>query len=474
MEFQLPEAVSKPASPISQYFNSSVLSISILAVLELEIPMDDSLTTSLIKDVFLPINPRFSSIMVGDKNGMKKWKRVEVKLEDHVHVPIFPEGMSPELYDEHLNDYLANIAKDQLPQSRPLWEIHIVKYPTSNAAENIIFKLHHALGDGYSLMGALLSCLQRADNPSLPLTFPSCQSNTKLKGKVNTIFRFVPRVLAGIINTSLDFGWSLLKSTWLEDDLTPIRSGDGVEFRPLTVTTIIFSLDHIKEIKDNLKVTINDVITGIIFLGTRLYMQSAASHDLGNSTTHSSSTALVLLNTRSVGGYKSVSDMVKPDAEMPWGNHFAFLHLPIPNLTDDDCSSNPLNFILKAHHLMKRKKNSSAVYLTGRLLETMRKLKGAEATAKYVHSTLKNSSMAISNMIGPVEPMALANHPISGLYFTVIGSPLSLCITMVSYIGKLRVAVSAEKDYIDPLKFNPCINKAFQIIHEAVVHKYSS
>lgn len=53
-----------PVSPTGQYFNSSVLSISVLSVLESEIPIDDSLALTLLKDLFLPINPRFSSIMV--------------------------------------------------------------------------------------------------------------------------------------------------------------------------------------------------------------------------------------------------------------------------------------------------------------------------------------------------------------------------------------------------------------------------
>ena len=58
------EEVTEPVSPTGQYFNSSVLSICILAVLESEVPIDDSLTMTLLKDVFLPINPRFSSVMV--------------------------------------------------------------------------------------------------------------------------------------------------------------------------------------------------------------------------------------------------------------------------------------------------------------------------------------------------------------------------------------------------------------------------
>lgn len=66
MEFKEEEEgeVTAPVSPTGQYFNSSVLSICILAVLESEVPIDDSLTMTLLKDVFLPINPRFSSIMV--------------------------------------------------------------------------------------------------------------------------------------------------------------------------------------------------------------------------------------------------------------------------------------------------------------------------------------------------------------------------------------------------------------------------
>ncbi|KAE9445212.1 hypothetical protein C3L33_22892, partial [Rhododendron williamsianum] len=232
-----------PVSPNGHYFNSSVLSFCILGVLELEIPFDDSQSLTLLKNVFLPINPRFSSIMVGDKKGFKKWKRVEVKLEDHIKFPSFPAGMSPGFYDDYFNDYLSKISLDRFPQNRPLWEVHIIKYPTSNAAGHIIFKLHHALGNGYSLLGSLLSCLQRADNPSLPLTFPSRESSSTRDGKNNGIFRGLGRVFAGVANTVLDFG-----STFVKDGWTPIRSGeDGVEFRPNVITTLTFSLDRVKQ-----------------------------------------------------------------------------------------------------------------------------------------------------------------------------------------------------------------------------------
>ncbi|XP_057506204.1 wax ester synthase/diacylglycerol acyltransferase 11-like [Actinidia eriantha] len=464
------EEVAEPVSPTGQYFNSSVLSVSILGILESQVPLDDLPAMSLLQNVFLPINPRFSSIMVRNPNGVKQWKRVKVNLKDHVNIPIFPRAEnSSGLYDDHFNGYLTKIALDPLPKSRPLWEIHIVKYPTENALGHLVFKLHHALGDGFSLMGALFSCLQRADDPSIPLTFPMSRMKLDSEGG-ESVFGSLNRVSSGFVNSVLDFAWSVLKIGFLEDDRTPIRSGEeGVEFRPINISTITFDLDSIKQIKSNLHVTINDVITGIILLGTRLYMKETNNDDFSKSN----STALVLLNTRNIVGYKSVEEMLKPKADKKWGNQIAFLHVSIPKLSHSE-SLNPVYFVFKAKELIKRMRNSAVLFLTAKLLEAMRKYRGPEATAHYIHSTLKNSSMAISNMIGPTEQIAVANHPFAGMYFMVVGSPQSLTITVMSYVGKLRVAIGTEKGHIDSNKFKSCIQNAFDMMFKATVTNSSS
>ncbi|KAK2972613.1 hypothetical protein RJ640_029232 [Escallonia rubra] len=145
----------------------------------------------------------------------------------------------------------------------------------------------------------------------------------------------------------------------------------------------------------------------------------AASYESGKAH----STALVLLNTRSKDGYKSVSEMVKPHAEMPWGNRFAFLHVPLPKLTVAAESSDPLEFVRHASNIIKKKRNSSGVHLTGAFLETIRKYKGSE----------------------------------------------SLCITMMSYMKKVRVVVGATKGHIDSKGFKSCVEQAFQMIFKAAV-----
>ncbi|GAB4832009.1 hypothetical protein Ancab_006026 [Ancistrocladus abbreviatus] len=230
--------VLEPVSPTGQYFSSSVLSISILGILEFDTPIDDSSPTiPFLQDAFLPVNPRFSSIMVVDKKGAKQWKRVDVRFEDHVNVPIFPDGH--ESYDNYFDDYLTKIATEPLPHDKPLWQIHIIKYPTNNATASLIFKLHHALGDGYSLMGALLSCLQRADNPALPLTFPSQHQRSTFDRDTKNIISSFARKVKVAWSSLWGFGYSILKSTLIEDDKTPIRSGD--KFHHVQISTITFS-----------------------------------------------------------------------------------------------------------------------------------------------------------------------------------------------------------------------------------------
>ncbi|KAL5989847.1 hypothetical protein ACLOJK_010742 [Asimina triloba] len=368
----------EPVSPTGQYFNSSVLSVGILAVFESEIPIDDSPTMAMLTHTFLPINPRFSSIMVRDEHGVQQWKKVKVRLEDHVHIPVFPAGLPPESYDAYFQEYLSKIAMEHLPQSRPLWDIHIVKYPLKNAAGALVIRLHHSMGDGFSLMGALFSCLKRADDPSKMLTFPSTSQSKPPQelGGVGICGNFFTR-LSSLYNTASDLAFSLLKSNFVEDDRTAVRSGtEGVEFRPMTISTVDFSLEHIKRVKSKLGGTINDVISGIVFHGVRLYMQSSAHN---SSDDDGRVTAMVLLNTRVIGQYQSVKEMMDPDAESPWGNQFGFLHVSVPPLSKKiNGQDRPLEFVFKAREMIQRKRNSLAVVLTGRILELIRKIKGPE------------------------------------------------------------------------------------------------
>lgn len=459
-----------PVSPTGQYLNSSVLSLTILAVLETEDPIDDSQLMPILRAIFSPINPRFSSIMINGNNGEKQWKRVEVNLEDHVIIPTLSPNSPLELYDDHFDEYLTKVAMDPLPQNRPLWEIHVVKYPTSKGAGHIIFKLHHALGDGYSLMGTLLSCLQRSDDPSLPLTFPVFQIKQSTTGYFRRTMTSVPKAIYVAYNTICDYGWSFLKSSVLEDDKTPIRSAnEGLEHKPMQISTLEFPLVKIKQIKSELGVTVNDVVSSVIFHGVRLYMRGRSEN-----WASSHSTALVLMNTRNIGGYKSVSEMSRVENNTKttlWGNQFAFLHTSIPEFSDNDEFLEPLKFVSEAKRILQKKKSSLAFKLTAQTLEIMRRCVGPEAASGLIHKTVRNASLVLTNLVGPVEKIAIANKPVKGLYFTVAGGPLSLVITVVSYMQTLRIGIGVEKNFIDLKEFKSCVEQAFELTFDAATKK---
>ncbi|KAK4281009.1 hypothetical protein QN277_012557 [Acacia crassicarpa] len=310
-------------------------------------------------------------------------------------------------------------------------------------------------------MGALLSCLQRADHASLPLSFPSLKSS---KSVINKSFSSkFSSIMSLTYNTLVDFCWGILNTSIIEDDKTPIRSGfEAMEqTRSIVISTMTFSMDQIKLIKSTLGVTVNDVITGIIFYGTRLYMQG-----VDDKSRAAKSTALILMNTRNTESYQSVNDMLSAQAKGSWGNQVSFLHVPIPQL-EDERISNPLDFIWEVHHIIERKKQSLVVPLNGMLLDMETKLKGYEAVAKHIHGAVTK----VTSLIGPSQQMSLANHPIKGLYFTVAGGPDSFMISIMSYMGMVRVTLKTDKYFIDEHKLRSQIKRAFQIILNAALNQ---
>ncbi|XP_038887587.1 O-acyltransferase WSD1-like isoform X2 [Benincasa hispida] len=419
------EESTAPMSPMSQYFNTSEMCVSVLGVIELETPISAwEEISSIAIDVLIPSNPRFTSVMVKESsNGERKWKTIKINPKDHIYIPNFPPELSPYEYDAYFDEYATQTATKPFSQSIPLWEIHVFNYPTSHATCSIIFKVHHSIADGFCLMNILLSCLKRADDPSLPLTFPSRQRSKQPENELNFRRRsyFPGHLFSSVSNFLLNFGWSIMKNTIVEDDPTPIKpERDSMQLvKPIAISTITFPLDQIKQIKDKLNASVNDVVTGIIFLGIRLYMQE---HNPESSQANSS--ALILLNTRKAKAYKSVKEMVKTNTDAPWGNKIAFLPVPIPKLIDSTTlASTPLEFVKKAKEKIMLQRSPVSVFLAAKFFEMVKNVTGPEVGAKLFKRKLKNSSIMISNMIGPVEKISLVNHPVKGIYFTVPGMP---------------------------------------------------
>eukprot|EP01018_Ginkgo_biloba_P010243 Gb_13461 [translate_table: standard] len=465
----------QPVSPVGQFVNNSALSLCVHAIFEFEQPWTDvSHIWEAIKNILLPQNARFSCIMAEDEEGVLRWEKTEVNMDDHLIFAQFPPDQNE--YDEFVNDYISSLHLKPLPQSRPLWQFHILNYNTRNVASTVIIRFHHSLGDGISLMSLMFACVRRADNPTLNLTFPSSKPvqmparSFSIHGLCYHLCKFV----LILWYTLTDLITSLLRSKWIEDTRLPFRGPDyGVEFLPKVFSATTLNLDDILEIKNSIGGTVNDVITGVIFYGFQRYLQSflsgekqyvEQSNDILTKMKSLRVTALALVNTRALSGLQNLEEMMKTNTQMPWGNHFGFLHVPIPVGKFE----NPLDFVRRAKRSLNRKKMSLEVFVTGRLLCYLAKFKGAKASAKYVYNTLANSTLVISHLIGPSEKMAMEGNPVKSFFFWVTGSPNTLVVTIVSYMGSVRVQVMGAKGYIDADILSTCFREAFEEIkHEA-------
>ncbi|KAH9289874.1 hypothetical protein KI387_033991, partial [Taxus chinensis] len=249
----------EPVSPLGQTFSTSLLSVSVQAIFELEKPMDVCSTKKVIRDILLPCNPRFCCLMTEDKHGVLHWEKIDVNIDDHVFVPEFPPGQND--YDEFVNEYICNIHLTPLQKCRPLWEFHFLNYNTSSARATLIVNMHHSLGDGTSLMSLVFCCVTRADNPNLQLTFPSSKSLPRKTTSSYGSWGF-PGFFYGILHglfmlvlvmwyTISDFVISLLRMRWMEDSKMPTRGPPGIEMLPKVMSSVTFPLEEIRTIKNS-------------------------------------------------------------------------------------------------------------------------------------------------------------------------------------------------------------------------------
>jgi len=139
--------------------------------------------------------------------------------------------------------------------------------------------------------------------------------------------------------------------------------------------------------------TVNDVITGIIFYGIKLYLQAA-----GQGTKPAKVTALVLLNTRAIKTYQPPKAMNRPNTKAPWGNHFAFLHVSVSTCSEPE-NAGPLDSIRRAKKIIKAKRNSLGIYLNAGVLELIRISKGTEVCCTVRLSIFKKSMIFFSFLL---------------------------------------------------------------------------
>ncbi|CAB4290521.1 unnamed protein product [Prunus armeniaca] len=452
----------EPITPIGGFFLQPQMDQIIHCTMGFKNPIDIAAIKSHLKTSLLLSHPRFSSLMVRGPRGLKKWHRTShVDVDHHVIVVHNPVTASSNFdHETAVNAYLADLSTSSgLSADKPLWEFHLLM------AHNCgVFRIHHALGDGASLMSLFSESFRGAEEEE---KLPALGSVGKKKNRVNgekgwwvLLIGFVGMVWFSLIFV-VEFA---LRSLWVCDIKTEISGGDGVELWPRKLATARFKLQDMKLVKKAVpNATINDVLVGVVSAGLSRYLDHRTPNGLPEGLRI---TGVVLVNLREQHRLQEQSDLMKSNSGSSWGNKFSTFLLPIYYKKSSE--TEPLEYLRRAKVIMDRKKQSLEALFSYKIGCILMTYLGAEIATWLLYRIVCNTSFAISNILGPQEEIAVGGNPVTYLRVNTSSLPHALTMHMVSYVERADMQISVAKDIIpDPEFLAKCFEEALLDMKEA-------
>ncbi|CAI5978473.1 unnamed protein product [Closterium sp. NIES-64] len=439
------QATPEPVSPVGRLFLDNGFYTTILCVLEFKNEMEIKELRDILEHTLLQ-HPRFHSRLVSSPGGVPAWvlmDAADVDLEYHV---VEEEAADVDSSQRHIHEYLAVL----------LW---VADTPTPIKGGP---HLHcHA-------PCVLHVCFPLPFTPSLPIQ----------------ILEYLAVLL------------------WVADTPTPIKGGPHLHCHALPRCFAVspeMSLEDVSAIRKAVKgATVNDVMLTVISGGIERYLAL-----VGSDTTNGGSplphrlrvSALALFNLRPAPGLQELSELMAGQrSQARWGNHLGNILLPLPiysraqgrnyRPSQQSDSNKPscragegeregkvtreeVERLGAVRALCASRKDSLMAhwtYLNGRLLMP---LVGCKPVAVLTRRSLDHTTLSLSNVVGPLEEVALHGHPISAIIPSVYGSNHALTCHIQTYKGAARVVVSAVKQHVsNPHLLCRCFFEAFQQLKE--------
>ncbi|RCV44735.1 hypothetical protein SETIT_9G398600v2 [Setaria italica] len=445
----------EPLSPTARMFHD----FYIVAVVGLGAPIDFEPARAGL-EVTLVRHPRFSSIRVMD-GPEPRWVPTTVNLDDHIIVPDLDRAAIAADADRALEDYVASLSTLPMDQSRPLWELHVLDFPTSEAASAVAFRIHHALGDGASLVSLLLACTRSAADPkALPaMPSPAPAPGPGARRRARPVYGAPPRpawsagalALAAWVLSCALLAWHTLVDVarfvamalqLVRDPPTLFKGVKGVESRRKRFVMRTFSLDDVKLIKHALGCTVNDVLVGVTSAALSRYYFRKLGDDQDTNNRSTCFRSVLFVNLRPTPGIQQLAKMMESGKhnDLKWGNRLGYIVLPFEIVKHDD----PLDYVRNGKKTVDRKKHSFEAIATHLIAETVTKLFGIEVATGLFHRMISGTTVLFSNMIGPAEPIEFYGHPVVYIAPSNFGHPSALTIHWQSYLDTIRIILAVD------------------------------
>ncbi len=399
-------------------------------------PLDRAKVAALLEERMIDLFPRFSQRAVDD-HGLW-WEDVEdFDVNDRLHDLVLPEPAGRAELEKVVGDQVSV----PLSWDQPLWDIYLIdRYEGGGAA---IFRMHHAIADGFSLVRVLLSLTDDPDvepaniapaiedeagwvalagdavRGALSLATHPMATSKKVLGLAN------PMSLVDLGHTVVSDTAAIGKLLLLPPDHHTVLKGPlGHEKR--TAWTDPFSFDDVKNSAHASGATINDLLLAAVAGALRTYLVRRRS---------------VVADVRAIVPFN-----LRPlDKPLPanLGNQFGlvYLALPVGTATHQE----------RLAHMKQRmdaiKKSAEGVVAFG-ILEILGKAPGAVEDLAIKIFTSKGTGV-MTNVPGPRHPVTLAGSRLLGtIGWGPTSGDLGLGVAIFSYADEITVGFCVDKGLI--------------------------
>ncbi|KAG5526452.1 hypothetical protein RHGRI_032652 [Rhododendron griersonianum] len=429
--------IEEPLSPLGRLFLTPEMHQIVHCIMGCENPINVAAVTSEIANSVMVRLPRFSSLLVLDSHGREHWRKTQVDVRRHVVVveePVSDAGDDGEA-------------------------VHLLK-----AHNCIVFRIHHALGDGISLMSMLQEWCRRADHEpdrrsSMGSMGTYSNSSSNWEKRWTQLWKVVVGMLMGL-GFIMEF---VLRALWVKDKTTAVSGGAGVELWPRKLATAKFWLDDMKAVKKAVtNATINDVLFGVISSGLSRYLDLRSPKALQDGV---QITGVAMVNLRKQSGLQELSDMLGGNSGNRWGNKFGMLLVPFYYRRG---GANPLQYVKIAKEMMDQKKQSLEAHFSYNMQKLLMSYFGPQVATRLNYRIVCNTTFLISNVIGPKEEITIAGNPVKYLRLNNTSLAHAITMHMLSYAGRVDMQILVAKDIIpDPQVLAKCFEDALHQMKEA-------
>jgi hypothetical protein len=307
---------------------------------------------------------------------------------------------------KELKDMVDNICMKPLPvlPDKPLWRVYRI-VAKKNAAEpdmksGILVRVHHVIGDGISLVGAMTKFFENGAGGPFTLDIPEKMSGgNKFKLKFGFVLKFL-RSLFKVL---------MLPNTFYDTNTTFCPEHHPNKVMPkrcVNVELPVFKLDFIKELKNRAGVTVNDVLLAATSGMIKRFSELNDDTNVINVPKHQISK----LRTRAlvpVAFPRPKKDLQSPATALR--NLWSFISVPLV-IRENTPKERLFNCAKNTRRLKKSPSALIQLFVQNNILPLLPFF----LTQKIAFDVFSRHSIVFSNLPGPADAIKLAGETVLG------------------------------------------------------------